>query len=76
MSRLEKHFGAGSGADSASSWDGAGSGADSASSWDGAGSGHSGEVLFEPAVLPQLQRTEALAVLLGAPADPLEDGSL
>ncbi len=27
------------------------------------------------AVLPQLQRTEALAVLLGAPADPLEDGS-
>ncbi len=28
-----------------------------------------------PAVLPQLQRTEALAVLLGAPADPLEDGS-
>ncbi len=29
-----------------------------------------------PAVLPQLQRSEALAVLLGAPADPLEDGSL
>ncbi len=28
-----------------------------------------------PAVLPQLQWTEALAVLLGAPADPLEDGS-
>ncbi len=28
-----------------------------------------------PAVLPQLQRPEALAVLLGAPADPLEDGS-
>ncbi len=31
--------GAGSGADSASSWDGAGSGADSASSWDRAASG-------------------------------------
>ncbi len=28
-----------------------------------------------PAVLPQLQWTKALAVLLGAPADPLEDGS-
>ncbi len=27
------------------------------------------------AVLPQLQWTEALAVLLGPPADPLEDGS-
>ncbi len=29
-----------------------------------------------PAVFPQLQRSEALAMLLGVPADPLEDGSL